>query len=76
MKKHQTNDSDQTRARRRISKMGNVELFDWADAAGNGLFKAFQDYRTHGHVESLEEIGYAVIALQSVVDELLQRHKV
>lgn len=64
------------RTKRRVHQMSSVDLYDWADAAGNGLYKAFQDYRQHGHAESLEEIGYAVIALQSVVDELLERHKV
>jgi hypothetical protein len=54
--------------------MSNVDMYDWADAAGHGLYKALQDYRAHGHAESLEEIGYALVGLQAVHDELVARH--
>lgn len=68
-------EEQQSRAQRRVHQMSNVDLYDWSDAAGNGLYKALQDYRAHGHAESLEEIGYALVGLQAVHDELVARHK-
>lgn len=62
-------------ARRRISRKASIELYDWADAAGNGMFKAFSDYRTHGDIVSLEEISSAVTALRALTDELIERHQ-
>jgi len=59
-----------TRASRRCARMAITELLDWADSAGSGMAKGFDDYRKHGDLGSLEEIGLGLITLQAVVLEL------
>jgi hypothetical protein len=72
--KQEREDSDTwDRTRRRVARMGTNELLEWVDAAGAGMFKGFRDYRTHASVESLEEIRFALIGVQAIVDELIER---
>jgi hypothetical protein len=60
-------------ASRRVQKMSTNDLLNWADVAGSGMAKGFMDYREHGDIESLAEIGLAVITLHAVVLELKAR---
>lgn len=60
-------------ANRRVAKSATTTLLDWADTAGSQMAKAFDDYRHHGDMASLDEIGLAVITLHAVVLELKAR---
>jgi hypothetical protein len=64
------------RASKRVRKANTSLLLDWADAAGSGMAKGFQDYREHGDFASLTEIGLGVITLHAVVLELKARASV
>jgi hypothetical protein len=60
-------------ATRRVRKMTDHALINWADVIGSGMAKGFQDYREHGDFASLAEIGLGVITLHAVVLELKAR---
>lgn len=60
-------------ATNRVRKLSTTQILEWADAAGSGMAKGFQDYREHGDISSLEDIGLGVISLQAVVMELKAR---
>lgn len=60
-------------ASRRVRKLPTTELLNWADSAGSGMARGFQDYREHGDLMSLEEIGLGLITLHAVVLELKAR---
>jgi hypothetical protein len=60
-------------AHRRVAKRATTELLDWADVAGSGMARGFQDYREQGTLASLEEIGLGLITLHAVVLELKAR---
>jgi hypothetical protein len=62
-------------AKRRCRKLPAMELLNWADAAGSGMAKGFDDFRQHGELESLADIGLGLITLQAVVYELTERKK-
>lgn len=53
--------------------MSDTDLLDWADSACSGMGKGFTDYRRHGELDSLGEIGLALITLQAVVLTLKER---
>jgi hypothetical protein len=61
------------RASKRCARQSTTELLDWADSAGSGMAKGFDDYRKHGDLASLEEIGLGLITLQALVLELKVR---
>jgi hypothetical protein len=60
---------------RRVAKMQNHELLDWADACGSGMSRAFSDYRRSGHEASLQELRESLQALWALVHELDVRHQ-
>ena len=61
------------RAIQRCAGRSTTELLDWADVAGSGMARGFGDFRKHGDLASLEEIGLALFTLQAVVLELKVR---
>ena len=63
------------RARNRVAEMSTFALLEWADVAGSGMAKGFQDYRRESARESLLEIRSALIALTALNDELLERNE-
>lgn len=67
--------SARERARRRVQKMSVHELLNWADAAGSGMAKGFDDYRRDGNPDSLHEIQDALVALSEVTEELIIREE-
>lgn len=67
-------DPELEKARKRVSKIATHEILNWADSAGSGMAKAFDDYRKYGEEDSLNEISRAVKQLQAVVEELKVRH--
>lgn len=60
-------------ASKRVARLTTTALLDWADAAGSGMAKGFDDYRKHGDLASVEEIALGMITLQAVVYELKLR---
>lgn len=67
-------DSELDRARRRVARLSTHEILNWADSAGSGMAKAFDDYRKYGEEESLDELKQAVKSLEAVIEELRARH--
>lgn len=62
------------RARKRVAKLGDMDLLTHAEAIVSGAGRAFSDYAQHGQPESLMEIrDEALPALTAIVDELLLR---
>lgn len=64
------------KARKRVSTLSTHDILNWADSAGSGMAKAFDDFRKWGEAESLEELEQAVKSLTAVVEELKARHDV
>ena len=62
-----------SKAYKRVAKMNTAQLLDWADAAGSGMAKGFDDYREYHDIESIEEIGLALFTLEAVIFELKLR---
>jgi hypothetical protein len=60
---------------KRVAKMSNYELLEWADVAGSGMAKAFSDYRREPVEDSLIEIREGLQALWSLTRELDLRRK-
>lgn len=60
---------------KRLARMQNHELLDWADACGSGMSRAFSDYRRKGEEHSLEELRQSLQALWFLVHELDVRHQ-
>jgi len=58
------------RMEKRVSKMSDYELLEWADITGSGMSKSFSDYRKGAPEESLIEIREGLQALWSLVREL------
>lgn len=67
--------SELRRARRRVAKMSVHELLNWADQAGSGMAKAFDDYRKDPQMTSLDEIASGLIALTAVTEQLIARQE-
>lgn len=61
------------RAAARVRKLSTSSLLDWADAAGSGMSKGFDDFRRHGDYEAIAEIALGLITLEAVVYELKAR---
>ena len=64
------------KARKRLARLSTHEILNWADSAGSGMAKAFDDFRKHGEKETLEEIERALKSMSAVVEELKARHDV
>lgn len=60
---------------KRLARMQNHELLDWADACGSGMSRAFTDYRRSGDESSLQELRESLQALWGLVHELDVRHQ-
>ena len=67
-------DSDRAKARKRLSRLATGDLINWADQAGSGMAKGFDDYRRLRSPEALAEVRIGLNALLAVVDELEARH--
>jgi hypothetical protein len=63
------------RAQRRVKKLGDRELADWAEAAIPGMQRHLDLYRKTEEPAHLGEILLANYQLQLVVDELNERHE-
>lgn len=59
---------------RRLQQLSVHEILNWADEAGTGMVRAFDDYRLRGTPESLEELRRTISILQAAVEDLMYRH--
>lgn len=62
-----------SKARKRLQRLKTVEILDWCDQAGSGMFRTLDDYRRLGTQESLLEAKIGLEALLDAVEELLER---
>lgn len=62
-------------AQKRLSKLPNDDLLNWADQAGSGMARGLQDYRSYGSWDSLQEIETGLESLRAIVDLLQARHR-
>jgi hypothetical protein len=69
----ETDEQILARAFRRADKMSTTDLLNWADVAGSSMAKGFLDYREHGGLESITDLGLGLIALQAVIYVLKAR---
>lgn len=63
-------ETDLVKASRRVARLRNEELLDWADQAGTGMATLLYEHRKHGDVGSIAEVKEAMVSLQAVVYEL------
>lgn len=60
---------------KRVSRMENYALLEWADITGSGMARAFSDYRKDADEVSLIEIREGLMALWALTRELSLRRK-
>lgn len=58
---------------RRVSRLPEAELLDWADVVGSGIARTLREYQRSHEPELLEEAREAISALQGVIDTLADR---
>lgn len=66
-------DNVREKVARRVSRLSEGELLDWADVAGSGIARTLRDYHRSHEPELLQEAQEAVSALQGVIDTLTER---
>jgi len=66
-------DNVREKVAKRVSRLSEGELLDWADVAGSGIARTLQDYHRGHEPELLQEAQEAVSALQGVIDTLAER---
>lgn len=62
------------RAKKRVKKMGDTALLDWADVAVPGIQRHLDAYRSTADEAHLVEASMAQWQLQLVLDEVMERH--
>lgn len=58
---------------KRVSRLSEVEMLDWADVAGSAIARTLRDYHRSHEPELLQEAREAISALQGVIDTLTER---
>lgn len=58
---------------KRVSRLSEGELLDWADVAGSGIARNLRDFQRNHDLSLLIEARDAVSALQGVIDTLADR---
>lgn len=58
---------------KRVSRLSEGELLDWADVAGSGIARNLRDFQRSHDLSLLIEARDAVSALQGVIDTLADR---
>lgn len=66
----ETVDPVRAKVSKRLGRMAEVDVLDWADNVGSGVARALQDYRKDGSSESLAEARRGVQSLLGVLDAL------
>ena len=62
------------RTRRRVARLGERELLDWAEVALPGMHRHLDSYRSTGDDAHLMELSFAEMQLNLVLTELVVRH--
>lgn len=71
---NQINEETITRTRKRVAKLGDRELKDWAEVAIPGIQRHLDYYRRTDDAAHLMELSFAEMQLNIVVTELMERH--
>lgn len=58
---------------KRVSRLSEGEMLDWADVAGSAIARTLREYQRCHEPELLQEAQEAVSALQGVIDTLARR---
>jgi hypothetical protein len=58
---------------RRVARLSEAEMLDWADVAGSGIARTLREYHRSHEPELLTEAREAISALQGVIDTLAER---
>lgn len=66
-------DNVRERVARRVSRLSEGELLDWADVSGSAIARTLRDYQRSHEPELLQEAREAISALQGVIDALTER---
>lgn len=66
-------DNVREKVARRVSRLTEGELLDWADVSGSGIARTLRDYQRSHEPALLEEAREAISALQGVMDTLTER---
>lgn len=72
---NQINAETIARTQKRVKKLGDRELLDWAEVAIPGMQRHLEAYRRSDEDAHLMELAFAETQLNLVVTELLDRHK-
>lgn len=73
MRLRRTREEAPSRAYQRLSRLQTVDVLNWVDQAGSGVYKALDDYRRLGTAESLQEARLGLEALCDAVAVLQER---
>lgn len=66
-------DTVREKVAKRVARLSEAEMIDWADVAGSGIARALRDYHRSHEPELLDEAREAISALQGVIDTLHER---
>lgn len=66
-------DNVREKVAKRVSRLAESELIDWADVAGSGIARNLRDFQRSHDLSLLTEARDAVSALQGVIDTLADR---
>jgi hypothetical protein len=66
-------DSVREKVAKRVSRLSEAEMLDWADIAGSAIARTLRDYHRSHESELLQEAREAISALQGVIDTLTER---
>lgn len=66
-------DNVREKVTKRVARLSEAELLDWADVAGSGIARTLREYQRSHEPELLHEAREAISALQGVIDTLTQR---
>lgn len=67
-------DKLRAKAEKRLSRLTNPDILNWADQAGTGIAKALDDYRRLSDPLALREAQDGCSALAGAIDALTSRH--
>lgn len=66
-------DNVREKVSKRVARLSEPELLDWADVAGSGIARTLREYQRCHDPELLQEAREAISALQGVIDTLAER---
>lgn len=66
-------DNVREKVTKRVARLSEAELLDWADVAGSAIARTLREYQRSHEPELLQEAREAISALQGVIDTLTQR---